>query len=150
MITYRLNQTVCTAFVYKALVGWRHPHAGKSPRLTGIPSGAASCWEAGRAVAPQRLAGAGDFVHQDHRGIDELALVRRGGDDSRNRSGTGCCRVCPGGRRQRGHAAASGVQAVLGLWNEMTNLLCVNTNNVCVEWTLVLRTCRWDLDGLPW
>lgn len=76
MITHRLDQTVCTAFIYKALVNRWHPHAGKSPRLTGVPARTASCREAGRAVAPQRLAGAGDFVHQDHRGVDELALVR--------------------------------------------------------------------------
>lgn len=76
MITHRLDQTVCTAFVYEALINRRHPHAGKSPRLTRVPTGTASCGEAGRSVAPQRLAGAGDFVHQDHRGVDELALVR--------------------------------------------------------------------------
>lgn len=115
MITHRLNQTVCTAFVYIALVDWRHPHAGEGPCLTGVPARTASCREAGRAVAPQRLAGAGGVVHQDHRSVDELAPAPGGGDYSWNGSGASCCIVCPGGGRHRGHAAGPGVQAVLGL-----------------------------------
>ncbi len=101
IITHRLDQTVCAAFVYEALVdqlaGRWHPHAGEGPRLTGVPARTASCREAGRAVAPQRLAGAGGFVHQDHRGVDELAPAPRGGDHSWNRSGAGRCCVHPGG-----------------------------------------------------
>lgn len=115
MITHRLNQTVCTASVYEALADRRHPHTGEGPRLTGVPAGAASYREAGRAVVPQRLAGAGGFVHQDHRGVDQLAPAPLGGDYSWNRSGASCCIVSPGGGRHRGHTAGPGVQAVLGL-----------------------------------
>lgn len=73
MITHRLNKTVCTASVYEALVDRWRPHAGEGSRLTRVPAGTVSYREAGRAVIPQLLANAGGFVHQDHRGVDQLA-----------------------------------------------------------------------------
>lgn len=97
VITHRLNQTVRTPFVYEALADRWHPHAGEGFGLTRGPAGTASRREAGGAVAPQRLAGAGGFVHQDHRGVNELAPASRGVDYSRNGSVASCCRVCPGG-----------------------------------------------------
>lgn len=62
--THRLNQTVRAAFVYEALSDRWHPHAGEGPGLTRVPAGRPGArGEAGRAVAPQRLAVAGGFVH---------------------------------------------------------------------------------------
>lgn len=118
MITHRLNQTVSAAFVYEALAGGRHSHAGEGPRLMGVPPGAASYREAGGAVTPQWLTGAGGLVHQDHRGVDQFASASRGSDRSGNWSGSSCGCVGPGGRGHGGHAAGPRVQTVLSLTQE--------------------------------
>lgn len=95
IITHRLHQTVSTAFVYEALVDRWHPQAAEVSRLTGVPPRTPSCREAGRAVAPQWLAGAGGFVHQHHRGVDKLAPASCGFANHWTRSGASC--VHPGG-----------------------------------------------------
>lgn len=117
MTTHRLHQTVCTASVHEALVDRWHPHTGVGSGLPGVPAWTGSHGEAAGRVAPQRLAGAGGFIHQDHRSVDELAFARCG-SDARGSIVSGCCRVGPGGRRHRGHAAGSRVQAVLRLRDE--------------------------------
>ena len=118
IITHRLHQTVCAAFVYEALVDRWHPHAGEGSRLSGVPAWPAPHREAGRAVGPHRLSGAGGLVHQEHGGVDELSPASRGVEYSWKRSGASCCRVGPGGGRHRGHAARPGIQAVLVLSRE--------------------------------
>lgn len=119
--THRLHQTVGAALVDKALVGGRHPDAGEGPALAaGVPAWTwtGACREAGGGVAPQRLAGAAGFVHQDHGGVDELAPAPRVVYHPRGGGGAGGCRVGPGGGRHGGNAAGSRVQAVLVLTQE--------------------------------
>lgn len=152
IITHRLDQTVCTPFVYKALVDRWHPHAGEGSGLTRVPARTASCRQAGSGVAPQRLPGAASFIHQDHRAVNELAPASRGVDYSWNRSGARCCHVCPGGGWHRGNTAGAGVQVVLDLTREsksrkkdVTHSVLIFCECVCV--CVPLFTCRRDLDG---